>query len=101
MSGLDLIRSCIGFEWDDGNADKNWVLHRVKQQECEQLFFNRPLLVTDDVVHAVAESRWYSLGQSDAKRALFVVFTVRGSLIRVIFARDMTRREREVYRSHG
>jgi uncharacterized DUF497 family protein len=39
-----------------------------------------------------------ALGQTDAGRSLFVVFTIRDTLIRVISARDMNRKEREVYR---
>jgi uncharacterized DUF497 family protein len=39
------------------------------------------------------------LGQSDAGRRLFVVVTVRGSLLRVTSARDMSRKERKVYES--
>jgi uncharacterized DUF497 family protein len=41
--------------------------------------------------------RFYLLGQTDAARLLFVVFTLRGTLIRVISARDMSRKERKVY----
>lgn len=41
--------------------------------------------------------RLYALGQTDAGRRLFVVFAVREELIRIISARDMSRRERKVY----
>ena len=41
------------------------------------------------------------LGRSDAGRELFLIFTLRGDLIRVISARDMSRAERKVYRNHG
>jgi uncharacterized protein len=37
------------------------------------------------------------LGQTDARRLLFIVFTIRDDLIRVISARPMSRRERRVY----
>ena len=86
-----------GFDWDEGNVTKNWESHRVTQQEAEQVFFNRPLIVTDDVKHSRTERRYYVLGQTDEDRALFVAFTVRGERIRVISARDMSRRERRVY----
>jgi uncharacterized DUF497 family protein len=52
-----------------------------------------------DVAHSTTASRWFALGQTDAGRRLLVVFTLRGSLIRVISARPMSRREREVYRN--
>ncbi len=47
--------------------------------------------------HSGQESRFYALGQTDAGRRLFIVFTVRGTLIRVISAREMNRREKREY----
>lgn len=85
------------FEWDAGNADKNWIRHRVSQAECEQVFFNQPLVAAEDVLHSDGEVRFFALGQSDAGRLLFVVYTLRGEKVRVISARDMTRRERKEY----
>lgn len=85
------------FEWDAANADKNWARHRVSPAECEQVFFNRPLVVEEDELHSREEFRHYALGQSDAGRLLFVVFTLRGERVRVISAREMTRRERKEY----
>lgn len=72
-------------------------LHGVPFWECEQLFFNEPLLVVGDVRHAGAEKRYYALGRTEAGRRLFVVFTVRGNHIRVISARERSRRERRRY----
>jgi uncharacterized protein len=85
------------FEWDAANAEKNWLRHRVSPAECEQVFFNCPLVVDEDELHSREELRYYALGQSDAGRPLFVVFTFRGERVRVISARDMTRRERKEY----
>ncbi len=59
-----------GFDWDEGNVNKNWESHQVSPHEAEQVFFNRPLIVA---------------------------FTLRGDSIRVISPRDMSRRERKVY----
>ncbi len=96
----ELLLKCTGFEWDRHNAEKNWQKHRVTPSECEQIFFNRPLVVADDVKHSKKENRFYALGHTDAGRLLFVVFTVRRDKIRVISARDMNRKERKVYESH-
>jgi len=90
------LSGCTGFEWDDGNADKNWQRHGVSRAECEQVFFNRPLVVADDPSHSQTERRYYALGQTDQNRRLFVVFTIRGELVRVISARDMSRAERSI-----
>jgi len=91
------LQQCQGFDWDDGNATKNWEKHRVSQTECEQVFFNRPLVVSDDAKHSDVESRYFCLGRTDAGRNLFVVFAIRAKLIRVISARDMNRRERRIF----
>ena len=86
-----------GFDWDEGNVEKNWHSHQVTPQEAEQVFFNRPLLVADDEKHSRAEKRYLVLGQTDEDRPLFIAFTVRNRRIRVISARDMNRKERKVY----
>ena len=98
---LERLRGCKGFQWDDGNAEKNWLKHRVSQGEAEEVFFNQPLVVADDDAHSEDEDRFYALGQTNGRRLLFVVLAIRRHLIRVISARDMTKREREVYRTHG
>jgi uncharacterized DUF497 family protein len=95
---IERLAQCIGFEWDEGNAEKNWKKHGVSQGECEETFFNTPLLVVADEAHSTAESRFYALGRTEARRPLFVVFSLRGSLIRVISARDMNKAERKEYR---
>lgn len=87
----------VGFQWDEGNAAKNWRRHEVTQAEAEQVFFNRPLLIADDPEHSDRERRHFALGRTDAGRQLMVVFTPRGSLLRVISARSMSRRERNIY----
>ena len=94
---IDVLQSCEGFDWDEGNAQKIWAKHGVVQSECEHLFLNRPLAVADDAQHSQHESRYYALGKTNLGRRLFVVFTVRGDLIRVISARGMSRHEREVF----
>jgi uncharacterized DUF497 family protein len=92
----EIVRQCRGFDWNKGNIDKNWLKHRVSPSECEQIFFNHPLFIQDDIIHSTTEKRFYSLGQTDMKRFLFISFTVRNNLIRVISARDMSRKERRV-----
>jgi uncharacterized protein len=92
-----LLQQCEGFEWDDGNAEKNWILHRVRRTECEQTFFNEPFVVMHDEKHSQLEKRFYLLGQTDLGRLLFIVFTIRKNLIRVISARDQHKKEREIY----
>ncbi|HAJ27539.1 MAG TPA: hypothetical protein DCG53_09905 [Syntrophus sp. (in: bacteria)] len=86
----------MGFDWDDGNLLKNWEKHGVSASECEQIFFNHPLVTSPDVGHPKYEARFYSLGKSDAGKYLFIVFTVRNNLIRIISARYMNRKGRRI-----
>lgn len=94
---IKILSQCEGFDWDDGNINKNWLKHKVSPAECEQIFFNRPLVIQDDIKHSEAEKRFYALGRTDSKRNLFIAFTVRNKRIRVISTRDMSRKEREAY----
>ena len=85
------------FQWDEGNSVKNWYKHKVTRSECEQVFFNKPFVVSNDIKHSDKEKRWFILGNTDSGRNLFLVFTIRKKLIRVISARDMNKNEREIY----
>ena len=91
------LAAATGFNWDDGNAPKVRARHEVEPGECEQAFFAHPLLVVADPAHSLVEQRWRALGQTLAGRQIYVVFTLRGALIRVIGARDLNRKERRLY----
>ena len=86
-----------GLEWDAGNSEKNWHPHAVRQAEAEQALLNRPVLLALDVKHAAEEARFFGLGRTDAGRPLVVVFTARGTKVRVIMARPMNLAERRIY----
>jgi uncharacterized DUF497 family protein len=92
-----MLLKCTGFEWDTGNITKNWDKHDVSTIECEQIFFNKPLIVKRDRKHSQLENRYYALGRTNMNRLLFAVFTVRNDKIRIISARDMTVAEIERY----
>jgi uncharacterized DUF497 family protein len=66
-------------------------------KEVLPIFFNQPLFVFLDTEHSEEEQRYYVLGRTDRGRRMFVVFTPRGDKIRVISAREMTKRERAFY----
>jgi len=95
---LERLGECEGFQWDAGNVEKNWQSHHVTPVECEEVFLNRPFIVEADAAHSASEDPFYALGQSDRGRLVFVAFTIRQRLIRVISARDMSRTERRIYR---
>jgi len=93
----ELFPGITGFNWDEGNSAKTWQRHGVTQAEAEQVFLNRPLAVGDAPKpprRRLASS--FSAGPI-REGSLTVVFTFRGSLLRVISARPMSRKERGIY----
>ena len=86
-----------GFEWDEGNRDKNRLKHKVSNGECEEVFFNQPLIILEDHKHSKDEQRYAAYGITNDGRRLHIIFTVRETKYRVISARDMHRKERQFY----
>ena len=95
---LDLSQT-IGFDWDEANSGKSASKHSVSRAEAEQIFFDEQLLLADDVKHSQDELRFHALGQTIEGRVLHVTFTLRHNQtrIRVISARDASRRESAAY----
>lgn len=91
------LQEVTGFEWDEGNIEKNKRKHHLDRWLIEEIFFNEPLLIYQDIKHSQSEFRWYALGKTDNNVELLVVFTVRKNLIRVISARKMNKKERAFY----
>jgi len=44
----EILSLSEGFEWDEGNLNKNWEKHRVSHIECEEIFFNAPVIFKRD-----------------------------------------------------
>ena len=42
---IDQLSQCTGFEWHEGNFEKNWIRQNVSRLECEQVFLNHALVV--------------------------------------------------------
>ena len=97
---MDLYEKTEGFDWDDGNILKNWIKHGVTAGECEEIFFNEPLLLIDDSQHSQTEKRYLALGKTNEGRILTVIFTIRKNKIRIISARDQSQKERNFYEKH-
>jgi uncharacterized DUF497 family protein len=93
------LRQIEGFDWDTGNSRKSADKHDVTQAKAESIFFNDPLIVVEDAKHSEREQRFNALGKTTQNRLLHVTFTVRqnATLIRVISARDMHRKEKKAY----
>ncbi len=94
---MRILPKVLVFEWDLGNINKNYLKHEVTNQEAEEVFTNKPLLVLEDIKHSEKESRFHALGKTNKKRLLFLSFTIRDDKIRIISARDMNDKERIIY----
>lgn len=92
------LSSFDGFEWDEGNFSKSHQKHSVSPKESEEVFSNIPLLLHEDIKHSQKETRLFCLGQTNNKRYLYTVFTIRkNKFIRIISSRDMNKKETHIY----
>lgn len=87
----------LEFDWNEANKDKNWEKHKVDFRECEEVFSNEQLKTFYDIKHSQEENRFIALGITGKGRRLYVVFMIRDRKIRVVSARDMSRKERRLY----
>jgi uncharacterized protein len=89
----------VEFEWDARKAVANLAKHGVGFPEAMEVFGD-PLEVTiTDPAHSRDESRFVSIGLSQAGRLLIVAYTERQGRIRIISAREAAPRERKHYES--
>lgn len=93
---IDLSR-INGFEWDEGNTDKSFKKHGITPKESEEVFLDEDLKVETDLKHQQREIRDIAIGKTFGGEILFVVFTTRNRMIRIISARIANKKERRVY----
>ncbi|PIS21227.1 hypothetical protein COY33_01905 [candidate division WWE3 bacterium CG_4_10_14_0_2_um_filter_42_7] len=91
-----IINESVHFIWDKGNLDKNWKKHKVSCTECEELFFGEKIMQRNEL-HSGKEARYIAIGKTKIGRRLFVAFTIRKESIRIISARDLSKKERGLY----
>ena len=89
------------YEWDSEKDSHNQKKHGVAFQEAKTVFDDALFLAYEDPDHSVGESRLLILGQSDRGRLLVVAYTDRRKKVRLISAREATRRERKTYEEKG
>jgi len=91
--------SDLRFEWDPAKATSNLRKHGVSFQDAQTVFADEQGLLLDDPDHSAAEERFILLGLSAATGVLVVVhcYQRHRDVIRLISARQASRRERERY----
>lgn len=95
----DIIPEPIEFEWDKGNITKNFESHGVLNEEAESMFFDERSLLVEDSKHSKFEDRFQIFGKSAMEKLLTVFFTIRRGKIRIISARGVNKKERNLYES--
>ncbi|HSW97164.1 MAG TPA: BrnT family toxin [Candidatus Saccharimonadales bacterium] len=87
------------FEWDAANIS-HIAKHNVVPEEAEEVFYQEPQIITYDEEHSTKETRYAFLGKTKQGRLVTIIFTLRGKqneTIRVISARDQSKKERKEY----
>ena len=87
----------LNFEWDEEKANENSKKYKVTFEEARTIF-NDPFSITiSDPQHSIYEYRFIDIGYSSKERLLVMVYTERGSNIRIISCRKATKKERRFY----
>jgi len=84
-------------EWDDQKAAANEAKHGVSFVEAATVLADRLAAIFDDPDHSDEEPREIIVGHSEGGRLLVVSFVQRGDRVRIISAREATRREQLDY----
>ncbi|MBI2346536.1 MAG: BrnT family toxin [Deltaproteobacteria bacterium] len=88
----------LRFDWDLWNIQKNEVKHGVSAVEAESCFYDAQHHIYEDRRHTTRnEPRYILYGRSAENRILMIGFTVRKARIRIITARQASRKERAIY----
>ena len=85
------------FEWDENKAKANLSKHKVSFNEAKTVFDDLLYIDFYDPDYSDDEDRYIIIGESQQRRLLIVSYTEREDKIRLISAREVTKREREDY----
>ena len=91
----------LRFEWDEEKAKANLKKHRIDFDEATTVFTDPFSITINDPDHSGDEQRYIDFGSSAAGRMLVVVYTERGSKIRIISCRRATSTERKLYEKNN
>jgi len=83
------------FEWDKNKAASNQSKHQVSFEEAVSVFRDPLACIFDDLWHSQGEAREILIGHSANNRLLLVRFVERQGAIRIISARQATKKERK------
>jgi uncharacterized DUF497 family protein len=87
----------LEFEWDPEKAATNSIKHKVTFEEAATVFGDPLGRILADPRHSSEEERLVLLGYSENRRLVAVMYVERDHKIRIVSAREATRRERRDY----
>ncbi len=87
------------FEWDSEKAKINKIKHGISFKTATKVFDDENRIERPDYKHSQDEERWQVIGK--VGEVLFVVYTERGNITRIISAREADDKEREFYYGDG
>ncbi len=90
----------IGFEWNPQKAEINIKKHGISFDEASTVFEDTLSVTYPDPDHSKQEERYLIIGNSSKFQILVISHTYRSKAIRIISARQATKRERRFY-EHG
>jgi hypothetical protein len=85
------------FAWDRRRADANLRKHGISFDEASTVFDDPSFITVVDDEHSVDEERYITIGVSSQRRLLMVAHTDRSGRIRIISAREATKKEERFY----
>lgn len=86
----------MDFEWDPAKAPSNFTKHGISFSDVEPAFYDQYAISMPDPGTA-NEERFILVGMDAISRIVVVVYTYRGTSIRIISARAATKAERKTY----
>ena len=89
------------FEWDPSKAKKNIETHGISFDEASTAFRDTLSVTIHDPLHSAEEDRFILIGNSHRNRLLVIVHTEREDKIRIISARNATKKERKQYEENA
>jgi uncharacterized protein len=87
----------LEFEWDEQKAKTNQRKHGVSFEEAKSIFQDPFSITINDPLHSLNEERFVDIGISTKLRLLVVVYTQRGTKIRLISCRKASLQEEKIY----
>lgn len=87
------------FEWDENKNQINQKKHGLSFETAREVFYDENAVLFDDPDHSIGEERFLIIGMIPSSKICIVSHCYRdsGNVIRLISAREATKREKKIY----